>query len=257
MPRPMNSSRSLALDALARWRRGTEFSDRIVGEIFAGSALSSADRAFALELFYGVLRNLTLLDFWIAQLRSAPLDDGSRDLLRIGLYQILLIETAPHAAVFETVELTRPRARSLINAVLRRALREKAALTSAAAAQSLAVRYSTPEFLLEKWSRQFAAGGRERALPVEQSAGAGLCADQPAQNHGRGIPGALPGERAPPGKPQLCHPARSGCGAGGGRLLHPGSEHGAGLRNVAAGAREKPSSTPAPRLAARRLTSPR
>ncbi|MDQ3116119.1 MAG: hypothetical protein M3Q86_05845, partial [Verrucomicrobiota bacterium] len=61
----MTSSRSLALDALARWRRGTEFADRIVGEIFAGSSLSSADRAFALELFYGVLRNLTLLDFWI------------------------------------------------------------------------------------------------------------------------------------------------------------------------------------------------
>ncbi|MBA3607416.1 MAG: 16S rRNA (cytosine(967)-C(5))-methyltransferase RsmB [Chthoniobacterales bacterium] len=150
------SSRSLALDALARWRRGMEFADRIVGEILAGSSLSSADRAFALELFYGVLRNLTLLDFWIAQLRSEPVDDGSRDLLRIGLYQILLIDTAAHAAVFETVKLTRPRARSLINAILRRALREKAALMNAAAAQSLAVRYSTPDFLLEKWSRQFA-----------------------------------------------------------------------------------------------------
>ncbi len=153
----MASSRSLALDALARWRRGTEFADRIVGEIFAGGSLSSADRAFALELFYGVLRNLTLLDFWIAQLRSEPVDDGTRDLLRIGLYQILLIETAAHAAVFETVELTRPRARSLVNAILRRALREKEALTRAAAAQPLAVRYSTPEFLVAKWSRQFAA----------------------------------------------------------------------------------------------------
>ena len=154
----MASSRSLALDALARWRRGTEFADRIVGETFAQSGLSSPDRAFALELFYGVLRNLSLLDFWIAQLRSEPVDDGTRDLLRLGLYQILLIETAAHAAVFETVELTRPRARPLVNAVLRRALREKASLTKAAAVQPPAVRFSTPEFLVEKWSRQFEAG---------------------------------------------------------------------------------------------------
>ncbi len=158
----MNSSRSLALDALQRWRHGTQFADRIVGEIFARSSLASADRAFALELFYGVLRNLTLLDFWIAQLRSEPVDDGTRDLLRIGLYQILLIDTAAHAAVFETVELARPRARSLINAILRRALREKDGLTSAAANQSLAIRFSVPEFLVEKWSRQFNAGDLTR-----------------------------------------------------------------------------------------------
>ncbi len=153
----MSSSRSLALDALLRWRRGREFADRIVGETFARSGLGSADRAFALELFYGVLRNLTLLDFWIARLRPDPVDDGTRDLLRLGLYQLMLIETAAHAAVFETVELARPRVRSLVNAVLRRALREKATLTSAAAGQALAVRFSTPEFLVEKWSHQFDA----------------------------------------------------------------------------------------------------
>ncbi len=153
----MPSSRSLALDALQRWRRGTEFADRIVGETFAGSGLGPADRAFALELFYGILRNLTLLDFWIAQLRSEPVDYGTRDLLRLGLYQTLLIDTAAHAAVFETVELARPRARSLVNAILRRALREKNALTTAAEAQPLAVRYSAPAFLFEKWSRQFTA----------------------------------------------------------------------------------------------------
>ena len=31
-----------------------------------GPGLRYSDRAFAMELFYGVLRNLTLLDFWIA-----------------------------------------------------------------------------------------------------------------------------------------------------------------------------------------------
>jgi hypothetical protein len=57
----MCSSRSLALEALERWRRGTEFADKIVADIFARTSLGSSDRAFVLELFYGVLRNLSLL----------------------------------------------------------------------------------------------------------------------------------------------------------------------------------------------------
>ena len=98
---------------------------------------------------------MTLLDFWIAKLRFEPVDPDTRDILRLGLYQVLLIETAAHAAVFETVELARPRVRSLINAILRRALREKDALTNMAGDQPLPIRFSTPEFLIEKWSRQF------------------------------------------------------------------------------------------------------
>src|SRR5450432_3730412 len=149
------SGRSLALEALTRWRNGTEFADKIVAVTFAQSALGAADRAFALELFYGALRNLTLLDFFIAQLRATPIESEARDILRLGLYQILLIETAAHAAVFETVELARPRTRSLVNAILRRALREKVALTNPAEEQPLHVRFSAPEFLIAKWSRQF------------------------------------------------------------------------------------------------------
>ena len=151
----MKSGRALALACLERWRNGTEFADKIVADTFSRSPVRTADRAFALELFYGVLRNLSLLDFWIGQLRTASLDPSARDLLRLGLYQIFLIETAAHAAVYETVALARPRARALINAILRRAVREKDALTSLAAAQPPSIRFSLPEFLFSKWSAQF------------------------------------------------------------------------------------------------------
>src|SRR6476469_6253082 len=145
------SARQTALAALRLWRREKRFADSIISELLANADLIPSDRAFALELFYGVLRNLTLLDFWIGQLRSGPLEETARDLLRLGLYQSMLLETAPHAAVFETVALAPARVRSLVNAVLRRALRERAALTSAAEAQPLHVRYSEPAFLVEKW----------------------------------------------------------------------------------------------------------
>lgn len=151
------SARALAFKALQRWRRGREFANEVMSNALVESGLSACDRAFTIELFYGVLRNLTLLDFWSAQLRSEPVDPGARDLLRLGLYQLLLIESAAHAAVFETVELARPRVRSLINAILRRALREKVALMNKADAQPLSIRFSTPAFLIDKWSRQFEA----------------------------------------------------------------------------------------------------
>jgi 16S rRNA (cytosine967-C5)-methyltransferase len=169
----MPSSRSLVLEALERWRRGTEFADKIVADILVRTALDSSDRAFVLELFYGVLRNLSLLDFWIAKLRSEPVDSVARDILRLGLYQVLLIETAAHAAVFETVELARSGVRPLINAILRRALREKAALLKAAKDQPQSIRFSIPEFLIEKWGCQFDAAEvkklcqwNNRAAPV-------------------------------------------------------------------------------------------
>ena len=87
-----------------------------------------------METFFGVLRNLSQLDFLISRLREGTVDANTRAVLRLGLYQIFHMRTPPHAAVNETVDLG-GRARGLVNAVLRRALREKAALEDALAAR--------------------------------------------------------------------------------------------------------------------------
>src|SRR5205823_4678039 len=80
------SARGVALAALRNWRGKKQFAHVIIGDALSKSlALQSADRAFALDLFYGVLRNHTLLDFWIHGLRSARVDVDLRDLLRLGL----------------------------------------------------------------------------------------------------------------------------------------------------------------------------
>lgn len=151
------SARALALAALAEWRRGRQFADAILQRQLAGSALHEADRAFTTELFYGVLRNLTLLDFWIEQLRSAALDHASRDLLRLGLYQLFSLRTPEHAAVFETVALSGRRNRALINGVLRAALRREDELRAALEAAPLSTRTSHPQFLIERWNAAFGA----------------------------------------------------------------------------------------------------
>lgn len=151
------SARELALTALRQWRTNEQFADAILARLLASSDLGGPDRAFTTELFYGVLRNLTLVDFWIGQLRSGRLDQSARDLLRLGIYQLFFLETPAHAAVYETVELAGPGIRSLINAILRNAIRKKDSLREGATRQTLSVRISHPEFLLERWTRNFGA----------------------------------------------------------------------------------------------------
>ena len=151
-------ARELALIALRRWRSTHEFADRIIQDLLAASGESPSERAFALELFYGVLRNLTQLDFFIGHLRQGKVDGSSRDLIRLGLYQLLNLQTPPHAAIFETVELAPRRSRALVNGVLRSALRRRDELEREAATAPLHIRQSHPQFLIERWSARF--GGR-------------------------------------------------------------------------------------------------
>src|SRR5437016_11856103 len=99
------SARQIALVALRLWRKEKRFADSIVSELFAKAGLTPSDRAFALELFYGVLRNLTLLDFWIGCLRTSRIETNVREILRLGLYQVLILKTPEYAAVHETVAL--------------------------------------------------------------------------------------------------------------------------------------------------------
>lgn len=151
------SARELALVALRQWRTGDSFADAILARLLRSSDLIAPDRAFATELFYGILRNLSLLDFWIGSLRSEHLDHDGRDLLRLGVYQLFLLKTPEHAAVYETVELAGARTRSLVNAVLRNALRKKEKLVAEASKQDLSVRYSHPQFLIDRWTQNFGA----------------------------------------------------------------------------------------------------
>src|SRR5204863_9388287 len=140
------SARETALAALRLWREKRCFADSIISGLLANADLTSSDRAFALELFYGALRNLTLLDFWIGCLRASGVHTDLRDILRLGLYQLFLLKTAEHAAVHETVELAPKRQRTVINAMLRAATRRRSELLTRANAQPLFVRTSHPQF---------------------------------------------------------------------------------------------------------------
>ena len=152
-----------------RWLRSANgdprrtFADAIIRDLLERSGLSVQDRAFALELFYGILRNRTLLNFWMDSLRDGVLDDATRDILSIGLYQLFMLRTPEHAALHETVELASKRRRGLINGILRAALRERDELEAGAKGQPIAIRLSHPEFLIERWRKRF---GQQAAIEL-------------------------------------------------------------------------------------------
>jgi 16S rRNA (cytosine967-C5)-methyltransferase len=149
------SARQAALNALGAWQTYKDRADTIISTILAAAKLGKSDRGFALELFYGVLRNLTLLDFWIGCLRVPPVDDDLRDILRLGLYQLMFLGIPDHAAVNESVELAHPKRRGFINGMLRTAVRDRDELRVRMKQQPLPVRSSHPGFLVTRWQKNF------------------------------------------------------------------------------------------------------
>jgi 16S rRNA (cytosine967-C5)-methyltransferase len=73
------------------------------------------------------------------------------------LYQVFLLKTPEHAAVHETVALAAQKQRSITNAVLRAAIRQRSELLARAEAQPLFVRTSHPQFLVDRWQQEFGA----------------------------------------------------------------------------------------------------
>ena len=155
------TARSLCQRALLEWEKGRIFSDEILHGIVEKHPLANSDRGLLTELFYGVLRHQRRLDFLIGRLREAELDVQTRNLLRAGLYQIFDLRVPEHAAVFETVAMA-GKSRGVVNAVLRRAAREKEALKELVQQQLLPVRESHPDFLVERWEEQFGLEATEQ-----------------------------------------------------------------------------------------------
>ncbi len=160
-PKSLQGARAVAALVFQDWKHGDRHAADWIEFWSARSGLVGADRAFLQDLVLTVLRNLSLLDQWISGLTEGRhLDDTTRWLLRSGLAEVLLLEVAEHAAVNENVELA-GRASGLINAVLRRACREKVGMLEEVGTLAEEVRFSQPRFLLERWRKQFGAAEAE------------------------------------------------------------------------------------------------
>ncbi len=113
-------------------------------------------RALTQELAFGTLRWYFRLQAVAAQLLSKPLKKKDRDieaLIMVGLYQLLVLDTPPHAAVSETVQAVqacgKKWAAGLINGVLRNAIRRRENLLAVADRQP-AGRWAHPDWWVSR-----------------------------------------------------------------------------------------------------------
>lgn len=148
------NSRHAAADIVSRWLIDGDFPDRIM------ESEPVEDRAFVMEVVYGVVRWRRRLEWVVGRLSERRPDDEVRPFLLIGLYQILHMDSvADHAAVNETVAAVKAagleRASGFTNAVLRKSLREKDVLERSMAVLPLAIRESHPDILVKGWIERF------------------------------------------------------------------------------------------------------
>ncbi len=152
------AARRGALGLLASVLRHDQPLDEAIERQASLARLSSRDRAFARFLVATVLRRLGQIDALIAgfvRRRLPPPLAPVHDILRLGLAQILFLQTPAHAAVDTSVELARlgrfAKHKGLVNAVLRRAAGEGPSLCTA----QDAARLNTPSWLWRRWSERF------------------------------------------------------------------------------------------------------
>lgn len=98
-----------------------------------GKDLDASDKAAFLDISYGVQRFSGSLKAVLSMLLNKPIQDKNIDaLLRVALYQLSYTQTPPYAVVNECVALSAKwqhgKFKNLVNALLRRFLREKAHL---------------------------------------------------------------------------------------------------------------------------------
>ena len=182
---PISPARTAAYDILLRVER----QDAYAAELLHSERLEplvDADRGLATEIVMGVLRWRSRLDDDIAHAAARPLDKLDLEVLtalRMAAYQLHYLSRIPaHAAIHDSVELVkRARKRSaapFANAVLRKlaaAPEHTSEPTHANRADewgtqssALAHEFAHPQWLVERWVREFGLGRAQAICGFDQ-----------------------------------------------------------------------------------------
>jgi 16S rRNA (cytosine967-C5)-methyltransferase len=157
-------ARALAFATIRETFEQDAFTERAFRAGAERLGLDGRERAQAQRLAYGAVQRRGTSDAAIERLAGRStrlLDPPVLAALRLGLYELLFSDGTPdHAAVDQAVELVKgagaAHASGLVNAVLRRAARERAELTAAlleddSTPEAAAVAHSAPLWLARMW----------------------------------------------------------------------------------------------------------
>lgn len=170
-------ARSLAFATIRATFEEDAYTERAFREGADRLGVDGRERAQAQRLAYGTVQRRGTLDAAIERLAGRStrlLDPPVLAALRLGLYELLFSDGTPdHAAVDQAVELTKgagaAHVSGLVNAVLRRAGRERDDLTAAllgddSTPAKAAVAHSAPEWLARMWWEELGADAARSLL---------------------------------------------------------------------------------------------
>ncbi|MGB7587483.1 MAG: 16S rRNA (cytosine(967)-C(5))-methyltransferase RsmB [Solirubrobacterales bacterium] len=163
--------RVVAFEVVRATFEGGSFTERVFRELAQEHGLAGRERAQAQRMAYGAVQRRGTTDAAIERLTDRSprlLDPPVVAALRLGLYELLFADATPdHAAVDQAVELVKragaPQAAGLVNAVLRRAARERTELTTDllgddSTPERAAVAHSAPPWLARMWWEELGPG---------------------------------------------------------------------------------------------------
>ncbi len=180
----MQNIRKTVYLSLLSCEKNGRYSNLEADSVLKTDKVDEKDRGFYTALFYGVIERKITLDYQIAKLCEKPLNTLQQSvviLLRIGLYQLLYMNSVPdHAAINETVILAKETVNSgavgFINGVLRSATRklkdEKGTVTLITPDRTrdicgyLSITYGYPRYLSKIWVNAY---GEENAEKIMQA----------------------------------------------------------------------------------------
>ena len=176
-------ARRAAYDVLRAVADRDAYANLLLPALLTERGLTGRDAAFATELTYGTLRGRGTYDAILAACSDRDeIDPPVRDVLRLGVHQLLATRVGQHAAVATSVDLAKdvcgPRPSGFVNAVLRRvATRDLDGWVQIVAPDRardpsgyLAVRYSYPRWIVDAFRD---ALGPDAAAEIEDTLAAG------------------------------------------------------------------------------------
>lgn len=170
----IDQARDAAVRIVYRVLREGAYSNIAVKQELDKGGLAKLDKALVTEIVNGTLRNLTRIDWVKSQyVKKSKIEPWIEDIIRCGIYQLLFLDRVPDSAVCnESAELARKHSHEgtvkFVNGVLRNISRNKDKLEypdkENDIVKYLSVFYSHPEWMVEKWVKDFGRGFTEELL---------------------------------------------------------------------------------------------
>ena len=165
------SARFCAFKILWEWEQNGGFLKDIHPSL--SKDLSREDKSFSYELVLGTFRNSRLLDYNIKAYTKGSVHKKIRVILRLAFYQMEFLPNVPHHSLKQFVEIAKKLkgqwGGNFCNGVIRSFQKGAFRYPEQGEENALSIRYSHPDWLVDKWSETHLPDMLEKRLSTQIS----------------------------------------------------------------------------------------